>query len=347
MSTNMRRLLTGIRPTGALHLGHYVGALKQWIPLQKTHECFFLIADVQALTTHADRPELIEDSVRQVLLDFLAVGLNPKLPNVHFVLQSGVPELTELTLYLSMVTPFTWMEHNPTIKAEMKNLGNDVSTGFMFYPVSQAADILFVSPDPKATDYDESILVPVGQDQVPHLIDTKNIARRFNNMYGEVFFPCRELVGKIGRLVGTDGQAKMSKSMNNAIFIGDPSDVVRKKVMSMFTDPKRIRADIPGRVRNNPVFVYHNAFNRNKAEVRDLKDRYRRGAVGDVEVKTKLFNALEEFLTPFRARRLAAEEENLHDILMEGTTYARTIAAETLARVKSAMHLDYPGRFLR
>ncbi len=336
-------VLTGIRPTGPLHLGHYVGALKQWLPLQNEEcDCYFLVADVQALTTHADRPELIEDAVRQVVLDFLGVGLDPTRDNVHFVLQSAVPELTELTVYLSMVTPFTWMESNPTIKSEKSALekqSRSVTTGFMYYPVSQAADILFVSPDPSVSP--APILVPVGEDQVPHLQDTNRIAKAFNRLYGSCFVLCEPIIGEVGRLVGIDGQAKMSKSLGNVIDLRDDEVSVRKAVMSMFTDPNRIHPTDPGTVEGNPVFIYHDAFNSDHAMVEDLKTRYREGKVGDVEVKKLLNAALQDFLSPIRERRRLAEKSNLADILLEGTDLARSLAKETLLRTKDLMHLNY------
>lgn len=336
----MDKLLTGIRPTGPLHLGHYLGALKQWVELQDKYECYFLVADVQALTTHSDNPSLIKDSVRQVVLDFLAIGLDPKKDNVNFVLQSAIPELTELTVYLSMVTPFSWMQANPTIQTEMKTV-KTVSTGFMYYPVSQAADILFVSPNPSESN--SPILVPVGEDQLPHLRDTNNIARSFNNTYKETFVKCEPLVGEVGRLVGIDGQSKMSKSLNNAIFFKDDEKEIEKKIMSMYTDPNRIKPTDPGNVEGNPVFIYHEAFNKNLEEVEDLKKRYREGNVGDVEVKRKLNVALQEFLSPIRERRQAFENENITDYLIDGTNKARVLAKQSVERAKKAMHLDYQG----
>lgn len=335
-------VLTGIRPTGALHLGHYVGALKQWIQLQDEHECFFLIADVQALTTHSENPQLIQDSVRQVVLDFIAVGLDPRRKNVHFVLQSAIPELYELTVLLSMVTPFSWMESNPTIKSEMKSLkkqNKSVNTGFMYYPVSQAADILFVSPDPSGDK--ALILVPVGEDQVPHLRGTNNIAKAFNRVYGECFVMCEPLVGDIGRLVGTNGTEKMSKSLDNAIFLGDSPERISKLVKGMFTDPKRIHSTDRGKVRGNPVFMYHDAFNPDQDEIKDLKSRYRLGKVGDVEVKNKLDIALQNFLRPIRERRIEAEEEDLGLIVAQGTNKARKLAIETIQRTRDLMRLNY------
>lgn len=337
-------VLTGIRPTGPLHLGHYVGALKQWLTIQDqdSYDCYFLVADVQALTTHSEHPELIEEAVRQVTLDFLAVGLDPNRKNVHFVLQSAIPELTELTVYLSMITPFSWMESNPTIKSEMSLLqdrSESITTGFMYYPVSQAADILFVSPDPELSA--TPILVPVGEDQIPHLQDTNKIVRRFNRVYGKCFVECEPLVGDIGRLVGTDGQSKMSKSLGNVISLRDDSETIRKNIMSMYTDPKRIRATDPGTVEGNPVFIYHDAFNQNRELVEDLKARYRVGKVGDVEVKRHLDASLQSFLSPIRERRIKAESLDIREILYKGTLDARVLAIETLERVKGLMHLRY------
>ncbi len=332
-------LMTGIRPTGPLHLGHYVGALKNWVKLQDDYECFFMVADIQALTTHADNPELIENSVREVVLDFLAVGLDPSKPNVHFILQSGIPELTELTTYLSMVTPFTWMQSNPTIQTEMRQLGKNISTGFMYYPVSQAADILFASPNPNITQ--QPVLVPVGEDQIPHLRDTNNIVSAFNRIYSPTFVECAPLVGDIARLVGTDGQAKMSKSLNNAIYLKDDESTIEKMVKSMFTDPNRIHPNDPGTVEGNPVFIYHDAFNPNKEEILDLKERYVKGTVGDIEVKDKLNIALQNFLKPIREKRIEHEKDDVKTYLDDGTLFARVIAKDTLERTRKAMHLNY------
>ncbi len=332
------RVLTGIRPTGPLHLGHYVGALKQWLPLQTDYDCFFLVADVQALTTHADRPEMVRESVKAVVADWISVGLDHGRPNVHFVLQSALDELSILTNLFTMVTPFNWMKHNPTIKEELKTLKGDASAGFMIYPISQASDILFVSPDPGVST--EPILVPVGMDQVPHLRDTNRIARKFNELYGPTFVECSPLIGQVGRLVGTDGDAKMSKSLDNAIYLtADSTETVRKRVFSMYTDPKRIRADIPGTVEGNPVFEYHDALNPNETEVEDLKERYRQGRVGDVEVKGKLFKAIENLLEPFRERRSTVTDVMIYDALAEGTAAARQLAEATVHRTMNAMHL--------
>jgi tryptophanyl-tRNA synthetase len=334
----MKTVLTGIRPTGPLHLGHYLGALCQWLPLQRDYQCFFLIADIQALTTHMDQPELIQKAIEDVVLDWLAVGLKPDLPNVHFVLQSAIPELHELTNLLAMVTPFTWMETNATVIAERARLGDKVSTGFVYYVVSQAADILFTSLDPAVSKAE--ILVPVGEDQVPHLRDTNKIAKAFNRQYGPTFNTCKPLVGEVGRLVGTDGNSKMSKSEGNVIELRATAEEVKAAVMGMFTDPKRISADVPGTVEGNPVFIYHDAFNSNLAEVAALKDRYEAGTVGDVEVKEKLIIALEDFLAPIRAKGLEYQASaDIRAILADGTKHARELAIATLGRARDAMGL--------
>ena len=334
----MKKIMTGIRPTGPLHLGHYKGALEQWVKLQDDYECYFMLADIQALTTHSDSPELIEESVKEVVKDMLSVGLDPSKDNVNFILQSAIPELSELTVYLSMITPFSWMESNPTIMTEMKNI-KKISTGFMYYPVSQAADILFVSSDPK--DSEEPILVPVGEDQQPHIRDTNNIVKAFNRTYGPTFVKSKALVGDFSRMVGTDGDSKMSKSQENAIYLKDKDEELKKKVMSMFTDPNRIHPTDPGTVEGNPVFIYHDAFNSNKDQLKDFKDRYKKGKVGDVEIKQALFEVLQEFLSPIQEKRDSYSDEDIMEILEEGTKKARKEAKTTLNRVKKNMHLDY------
>ena len=325
------RILTGIRPTGALHLGHYVGALKNWLELQDQYECYFLIADYQALGDHFHDIDLIRESVLDVTLDWLAVGLDPEKSS--FVVQSYVPEHAELTMLLSFVTPLGMLERNPTLKSEIDSLPVERRTvGFFNYPMSQVADILL----PRAH------LVPVGEDQEPHVEMTREVARKFNRMFGQVFPEPDTLVGDIGRLVGTDGNAKMSKSRGNAIMLSDDADTVNKKVRSMFTDPNRIRADIPGRVEGNPVFEYHDAFNPDLAQIDDFKDRYRKGTVGDVEVKLALASALNNFLDPIRERRedFSRDMPFVEDVLMQGVRQGREIAQETMQRVRDAMRIS-------
>ena len=330
-----KRILTGIRPTGPLHLGHYVGALENWLRLQKEYECFFLIADYQALSDHIDEVDRIRESVVQVALDWLAVGLDPK--ENAFVIQSYVPEHAELTMLLSMVTPLSWLQRNPTLKAEMERLEQEgqsnVSVGFFNYPVSQVADILL----PKAH------LVPVGGDQLPHIEMTREIARKFNRTYGDIFPEPEALVGRVPRLVGTDGKAKMSKSIGNAIYLGESAEAVTKHVRAMYTDPTRLRVTDPGHVDGNPVFMYHDAFNPNKAEVQDLKERYVLGTVGDVEVKLKLAKALNGFLDPIREKRHFYEQhiDDVKSALLDGTRRAKKVAEGTMDEVRHAMRIVY------
>ena len=327
-----QRILTGIRPTGPLHLGHYVGALENWLRLQEQYECFFLIADYQALGDHIDEIDRIRKSVLDVALDWLAVGLNPT--DNAFVIQSYVPEHAELTLLLSMITPMGRLERNPTLKSEMQRLESEsMSVGFYTYPISQVADILL----PKAH------LVPVGEDQIPHIEMTREIARKFNRLYGEVFPEPKALVGRIPRLMGTDGQAKMSKSLDNCIYLSDDAATVTERVRRMYTDPTRLRATDPGHVEGNPVFMYHDAFNPNKPEVDDLKERYVQGKVGDVEVKKTLAVAINAFLDPIRERRAYYEQrcDEVAAALLDGTRRARSIAAQTMLEVRTAMCLIY------
>ena len=341
-----KRILTGIRPTGALHLGHYVGALRQWVQLQNDYECFFLMADVQALTTHADRPAVIEDAVREVVLDWIGVGLDPTRPNVHFVLQSGVPELTELTVYFTMLVRHSEVLRNPTVKAEMAQLGKKKgpTLGFISYPVSQAADILLFTPYPPRKG--DELLVPVGEDQVPHLEGTNVVARRFNRQYGKVFLPCTPLVGGVGRLPGTDGKDKMSKSLGNVIQLKDDPDTVRKQVMQMFTDETKLRKGDPGHPEKCPVYLYHRTLG-DSATLEDRASHCRSGELGCVECKEDLAKAINAFLDPIRARRAEAEKMPLGDYLREGTEKAREIAQVTMEAVRKAMHLDYPSVFNR
>ena len=326
-----KRILTGIRPTGALHVGHYVGALHNWIELQDEYNCYFLIADYQALGDHFHDIDLIRDSVLQVTLDWLSVGLDPEKSS--FVIQSYVPEFAELTMLLSFITPLGMLERNPTLKGELDALPVERrSVGFYSYPMSQVADILL----PRAH------LVPVGDDQSPHVEMTREVARKFNRMFGEVFPESKTLVGDVPRLSGTDGQGKMSKSRGNAIMLSDDADTVTKKVRGMFTDPNRIRADIPGKVEGNPVFEYHDAFNPNTAQVDDFKARYREGDIGDVEVKLALAEAINNFLDPIREKR-AHYEQNMdlvEDALMTGVAKTRVIAAETMEMVRDAKRIS-------
>jgi len=289
------------------------------------------MADIQALTDNFKHPEEVKEAVREVMLDNLAVGLEPKVAS--FVRQSHVPEIAELTVYYANLVTVARLSRNPTVKFEIKErgFGESVPLGFFMYPVSQAADITFVEAD----------LVPVGKDQLPHIEQTCEIVRTFNRIYGETLKEPKALVGRIGRLVGTDGQAKMSKSLGNCIFLSDSPKVVEEKVMEMYTDPTRIHPTDPGHVRGNPVFIYHDAFNPNKSEIAEMKVLYQQGKIGDVEVKKRLAKALNEFLEPIRQRRRGYERDiKLVDgILEEGTHKSRVIAAKVLDRVRGAMRL--------
>ena len=341
----LKRILTGMRTTGAAHLGHYAGALRNWVDMQGEYECYFLLADVQAFSTHFDDPQRIVDSVYEMVLDWLAVGLDPtKQSNIFFVLQSQIQDLTELTTYFSMLTPMAYIERNPTIKSERAQYGERAANlGFYNYPVSQAADVLLFTPPPPHTEGDE-LCVPVGEDQLPLLELTNDIAGWFNRTYDRVFLECSHRLSEVPRLMGTDGQAKMSKSLGNVILLSDDAESVQKKVMSMYTDPTRLRATDPGHVEGNPVFMYHDAFNPDVAEVDELKDRYRKGRVGDVEVKRKLIAALNAMLDPIRERReaFAKDPDIVQEVLRGGIEQTRAVGGETMDHVRAAMYIDYP-----
>jgi tryptophanyl-tRNA synthetase len=326
-----KRILTGIRPTGALHLGHYVGALHNWIDLQDEYDCYFLLADYQALGDHFHEIDMIRDSVLQVTLDWLSVGLDPE--KSAFVVQSYVPEFAELTMLLSFITPLGMLERNPTLKGELDDLDVERRTvGFYSYPMSQVADILLPMAD----------LVPVGDDQLPHIEMTREVARKFNRMFKDIFPEPDSLVGRVPRLSGTDGQGKMSKSKGNVIMLSDDAAAVTKKVKRMFTDPNRLRADTPGTVEGNPVFQYHDAFNPNTEQVDEFKARYRKGTIGDVEVKVALAEAINNFLDPIREKRAYCEQNmNLvEEAIMSGVARMRVIAAETMEQVRDAMKIS-------
>ena len=327
------RVVSGMRPTGRLHIGHLVGALSNWVKLQEQYECFYFVADWHALTSEfANTGPLISHAYDNVA-DWIGAGLDPERST--FFVQSLVPEHAELALLLSMVVPVPWLERVPTYKEQQETLKDkDLSSiGFLGYPLLQTADV---------TMYDARF-VPVGDDQVAHLELSREIVRRFNNFFGDVLAEPQPLLTSVSRLPGLDGDKKMSKSLGNTIELSDTADDVKKKVMRMYTDPKRVRADIPGTVEGNPVFTYHDAFNPNTAEVDDLKERYRAGKVGDVEVKTKLASALNAHLEPIRQRRAAvlADPARLKEILYEGSKRARIVAEQTMERVREAMRIAY------
>ncbi len=330
--TAKRRVLSGMRPTGKLHLGHLVGALQNWVALQAQYDCFYCVVDWHALTTnYADTSEIVANGYDNVA-DWIGAGLDPGQST--FFIQSLVPEHAELYLLFQMITPIPWLERVPSYKEQIEQLNErDLSTiGFLGYPLLQAADIVVYNAN----------FVPVGEDQVPHLELTREVVRRFSN-----FYPCglvepQAILTPTPRLPGLDNR-KMSKSYNNTIDLSDTAEDVVKKVRQMYTDPKRVRADIPGTVEGNPVFIYHDAFNPNTAEVDDLKARYRAGKVGDVEVKTKLAAAINTLLDPIRARRADAlkRPDDIRDILLAGSQRARAVAQETMERVRAAVKLKY------
>jgi tryptophanyl-tRNA synthetase len=321
-----------MRPTGKLHLGHLLGALNNWVALQDTYDCFYFVADWHALTSdYANTKELAANAIDNAT-DWLAAGLDPERST--FFIQSLVPEHAELHLLLSMVIPIPWLERVPTYKEQQEQISEkDLSTyGFLGYPLLQTADIAMYGGN----------RVPVGEDQVPHLELSREVVRRFNGLFGDVLVEPQALLTTFPRLPGLDNR-KMSKSYGNAIDLTDDAATLKKKVMRMYTDPKRVRADTPGTVEGNPVFIYHDAFNPDTAEVDELKARYRAGAVGDVEVKNKLAEAMNRALEPLRARRaeFAAQPGRVREILFDGSAKARRIAMDTMARVRDAVRLTY------
>lgn len=328
-----KRILTGDRPSGKLHLGHFVGSLVNRVKLQDEYEQYVLIADVQALTDNFADPQTVADSVRELLLDYVACGIDPTKTTI--VVQSRIPAIAELTIFYMNLVSLNRVLRNPTVKAEIeqKGFGESVPAGFAMYPVSQAADITAFDAD----------LVPVGDDQLPMIEQTREIVRKFNSLYGTVLKEPKALVGEYSRLVGLDGKSKMSKSLGNCIYLSDSAEEVEKKVMSMYTDPKRLKPTDPGTVEGNPVFVYHDVFNSNKLEVEGLKNRYRAGNVGDVEVKQKLIVAINNLLEPMRVRRaeLESNPEKIEAILKNGVERGRVVSEEVLVKVKTAMKINY------
>jgi tryptophanyl-tRNA synthetase len=323
-----KRILTGDRPTGRLHLGHYVGSLTNRVRLQETYECFFIIADLHTLTTRPEREHIrqVQHHVREIVLDYLGVGIDPD-KSVIFV-QSAIPGTYELNLIFEMLTSVPRLERVPSIKEMARDARLEtLPLGLLGYPVLQAADILL----PRAH------LVPVARDNEAHVEIAREIARRFNRLYSPVFPEPKALVGDV--LVGTDGQTKASKSLDNVIYLSDDAETVKLKVRGMYTDPQRVRADVPGRIEGNPVFIYHEAFNPDRDEVNDLKARYREGTVGDVEVKEKLARAINVFLEPIRERRAAYEARPglVAEILHAGNERMRRESQETMRLVWEAM----------
>ena len=344
-------ILTGDRPTGRLHLGHYVGSLKRRVELQNSGEfdkIFIMIADAQALTDNFDNPDKIRDNIIEVALDYLSVGLDPEKANLF--IQSYVTELTELTFYYMNLVTVSRLERNPTVKSEiqMRNFETSIPVGFFTYPISQASDITAF----KAT------VVPVGEDQLPMIEQTREIVRNFNATYGngeEILVEPKALIPEnsiCSRLPGTDGKAKMSKSLGNCIYLSDDAETVRQKVMSMYTDPDHIKVTDPGKVEGNAVFTYLDAFATDESfaeflpeykNLDELKEHYRRGGLGDVKVKKLLLNVINKELEPIRARRAEYEKDipGVYEILKKGSEAAQKEAAATLAAVKAAMKINY------
>jgi tryptophanyl-tRNA synthetase len=354
MSAQKPRLLTGDTPTGRLHLGHWVGSLENRIALQEKYDCYFIIANVHAFTTRMDRPDDIRQSVIDIALDYLAAGIDPAKSTVF--IQSEIPAIAELTFFFSMLIPYTRLMRNPTIKDEIrdKGLGDNYPFGFLLYPVGQVADILAFRPE----------IVPVGEDQIPHLEMTREVARRFNQLYcgvdshtedkdyiarGGLFPVIEPMMGRTKRLVGigspnADGTLlKMSKSLNNAIYLSDDADTIAKKVKAMYTDPKRLKATDPGTVENNPLWIFHETFNPDKAWVTEAEEKYRAGQIGDVECKKRLIDVLVALIGPMHARRQELEKDTaaVMQIVQKGCEKANQVANETLAMAKAAMKQDY------
>lgn len=327
-------ILTGDRPTGPLHLGHYVGSLRQRVELQHQYKQFIIIADAQALTDNVENPEKVRKNILEVALDYLAVGIDPAVTTIF--VQSLVPELAELTIYYLNLVTISRLQRNPTVKDEIKQrgFGTSIPAGFLAYPVSQAADITAFKAD----------LVPVGEDQLPMIEQTNEIVRSFNRIYNcSVLIEPKALLSSVPRLPGTDGKGKMSKSLGNVISLCDSADEVRQKVKTMYTDPKHLRVEDLGTVEGNPVFAYLDAFDQDKDGLQAMKDHYRRGGLGDVVVKRRLLEVLLAELDPIRARReeFARDPAHVMRVLKEGTEAAREAASRTLDEVRKAMHIDY------
>lgn len=343
----MNIILTGDRPTGKLHLGHYIGSLKNRVVLQNEgnyDEMYLMIADSQALTDNFDNPKKVRDNIINVALDYLSVGIDPKKVNIF--IQSQVPALTELSFYYMNLVTVSRLQRNPTVKNEIKekSFEKSIPVGFFCYPISQAADITAFKAN----------IIPVGNDQLPMLEQTNEIVSSFNRIYGETLVPCKAMLNenKIAqRLPGLDGNAKMSKSLNNGIYLSDPSDVIYKKVMSMYTDPNHIKVEDPGKVEGNMVFTYLDVFS-SDAQISkyseyktldEMKKAYEKGGLGDVKIKKVLYNILEEILSPIREKRKYYEEhlDEVYNILKEGTTKANEKANKTLKEVKKAIMIDF------
>lgn len=326
-------ILTGDRPTGKLHLGHYIGSLKNRVELQDKYKQYVMVADVQALTDNADNPQKVRDNIIELLLDYLSVGIDPNKTTI--CIQSMIPAIAELTIFYLNLVSVSRLERNPTIKQELKlrNFSGGIPAGFLTYPVSQAADI---------TAFGASF-VPAGEDQEPMIEQTCEIVRRFNSYYGETLKEPKIILSKTPRLVGTDGKSKMSKSLGNTIYLADSPDDIEKKVMSMFTDPNHLNINDPGNTKDNPVFIYLDAFGEDKEKIAAMKAHYEKGGLGDVKVKRYLNEVLQELLEPIRKRRGALQKDldAVYKIAFDGTKEANVLTAQTLKNVKKAMRINY------
>lgn len=332
--THKKVILTGDRPTGKLHLGHYVGSLAARVKLQETHRQFVMIADMQALTDHAHEPQKIRENILEVALDYLAVGIDPKITTIF--IQSMIPALPELMMYFLNLVTWNRLKHNPTVKLEIqqKGYGEEVPAGFMVYPISQAADIAAFKAE----------VVPVGDDQIPMIEQTVEVVRKFNRLYNtDVLVEPKMFPSLMARLPGIDGKAKMSKSLGNAIYLGDSPDAVAKKVKGMYTDPGHLRVEDPGKVEGNPVFTYLDVFGQDKAKIEELKAHYARGGLGDSVVKKYLLEVLLAFLEPIRKRReeFAKDPQQVMDYLRHGTEVAKAESHKTLLEVRQAIGINY------
>jgi tryptophanyl-tRNA synthetase len=327
-------VLTGDRPTGPLHLGHYVGSLANRVLLQDRYKQYVMLADMQAMTDNYENPQKVKDNVLEVTLDYLSVGIDPSKTTIF--IQSMIPQIAELTIYYLNLVSVNRLKRNPTVKAEIKQkgFGEQVPAGFLIYPVHQAADITIVKGQ----------LVPVGEDQLPMIEQTNEIVRTFNRIYKtDVLVEAEAMVSHVPRLPGIDGKAKMGKSLGNAIFLSDPADVVAKKVMSMYTDPDHVHVEDPGKIEGNTVFMYLDVFAPDKAAVAQMKEHYQRGGLGDVKVKKYLIEVLNAFLDPIRKKRaeLAQDIPAVRAILLEGTAATQKVAQHTMQQVREATGINY------
>lgn len=326
-------ILTGDRPTGKLHLGHYIGSLKSRVELQKKYKQYILVADVQALTDNAENPEKVRNNVIELLLDYLSVGIDPTQTTI--CIQSMIPAIAELTIfYLNLVT-LSRVERNPTVKQELKlrNFSGGIPCGFLTYPISQAADITAFGAH----------FVPAGEDQEPMLEQTREIVKKFNSVYGETLVEPEIILSQTPRLIGTDGKNKMSKSLGNTIYLSDSPEDIERKVMNMFTDPNHIRINDPGNTKNNPVFIYLDAFGEDKEKIASMKAHYEKGGLGDTVVKKYLNEVLQNLLNPIRKKREELEKDlpSVYKIAFDGTNEAKKVTSATLEKVKKAMKIDY------